>query len=148
MNGGGSSTSGGAKTEAGSGTGWSSSKIVGLASPLVKTPKIAEPQVKISGFPESPRALVITATASRSLAKLSGVPSTCPMLAVLTMASTWEAGAARLAGNAKSPATGVRPATLSFAAAASDRDKARTLWRLLRQLPCDGGTDKSGRARE
>jgi hypothetical protein len=95
---------------------------------LVKTPKIAEPLVKMSGFPDSPRALVITATASRSLAKLSGVPSTCPMLAVLTMASTWAAGAARLAGTAKSPATGVRPATLSFAAAASDRDKARTSW--------------------
>jgi hypothetical protein len=53
MNGAGISTSGGAKTEAGSGTGWSSSKIVGLASPLVKTPKIAEPLVKMSGFPES-----------------------------------------------------------------------------------------------
>src|ERR1700732_763766 len=109
-----------------------------------------DPLPTLSACPlrSEPRALVITATASRSLAKLSGVPSTCPMLAVLTMASTWEAGAARLAGNAKSPATGVRPATLSFAAAASDRDKARTSWRLLRQLPCDGGTDKSGRARE
>jgi hypothetical protein len=42
MNGAGISTSGDAKTEAGSGTGWSSSKIVGLASPLVKTPKMAE----------------------------------------------------------------------------------------------------------
>ena len=62
MNGAGISTSGDAKTEAGSGTGWSSSKIVGLASPLVKTPKMAEPLVKMSGFPESPRALVITAT--------------------------------------------------------------------------------------
>ena len=66
-----------------------SSKIVGLASPLVKTPKIAEPLVKMIGFPESLRALVSTATASRSFAKLSGEPSTCPMLAVLTMASTW-----------------------------------------------------------
>jgi len=34
--------------------------------------------VKMSGFPESPRALVITATALRSLAKLSGVPSNLP----------------------------------------------------------------------
>jgi hypothetical protein len=34
------------------------------------------------------RNLVITATASRSFAKLSAVPSTCPMLAVLTTAST------------------------------------------------------------
>jgi hypothetical protein len=97
--------------------------------PLVKTPKIAEPLVKMSGFPESPRAFVITATASRSSAKLSRVPSTCPMLAVLTMASTWAAGAAKLAGTAKSPATGVRPAAVSFAAAALDRDKARTSWR-------------------
>ena len=53
---------------------------------MVKTAKMAEPLVKMSGFPESPRAFVITATASRSLAKLSGVPSSCPMLAVLTMA--------------------------------------------------------------
>jgi hypothetical protein len=80
MNDCGISASGGAKTEAGSGTGWSSSKIVGLASPLVKTAKIAEPLVKMSGFPDSPRAFVITATASQSLAELSGVPSTCPML--------------------------------------------------------------------
>jgi hypothetical protein len=80
-------------------------------------------------FPESPRALVITATASRSLAKLSGVPSTCPMLAVLTMASTWAAGAARLTGSAKSPKTGIKPADRSFAAAESDRDKARISWR-------------------
>ena len=94
----------------------------------MKTPKIAEPLVKIIGLPESPRALVITATASRSLVKLSGVPSTCPMLAVLTMASTWAAGAARLAGPEKSPATGESPAARSFAAAASDRDKARTSW--------------------
>src|SRR5260221_4218600 len=49
MNGGGISASGGAKTEAGSGTGCSSSKIVGLASPLVKTPKIAEPLVEMRG---------------------------------------------------------------------------------------------------
>src|SRR5260221_2752654 len=34
MNGGGTWASGGAKTEGGRGTGWSSSKIVGLASPL------------------------------------------------------------------------------------------------------------------
>ena len=61
------STSGGAKTEAGSGTGWSSSKIVGLASPLVETPKMAEPLVKMSGFPKSPRALVITARPTREL---------------------------------------------------------------------------------
>jgi hypothetical protein len=148
MNGAGISTSGDAKTEAGSGTGWSSSKIVGLASPLVKTPKMAEPLVKMSGFPESPRALVITATASRSLAKLSGVPSTCPMLAVLTMASTWAAGAARLTGSAKSPKTGIKPADRSFAAAESDRDKARISCRCCDSFRGDGGPDKSGRARD
>ena len=148
MNGAGILTSGDAKTEAGSGTGWPSSKIVGLASPLVKTPKMAEPLVKMSGLPESPRALVITATVSRSLAKLSGVPSTCPMLAVLTMASNWAAGAARLTGSAKSPKTGIKPADRSFAAAESDRDKARISCRCCDSFRGDGGPDKSGRARD
>jgi hypothetical protein len=99
----------------------------GLA--LGEDPEDCRTTGKDERFPRVTEGFVITATASRSLAKLSWVPSTCPMLAVLTIASTCAAGAAKLAGTAKSPATGVRPATVSFAAAASDRDKATTSWR-------------------
>ena len=126
MNGGGSSASGGAKTEAGRGTGWSSSKIVGLASPLVKTPKIAEPLVKISGFPEVAEGLghhrhgvTVLGEAVRGALDLSDAGGADDGVHL-------GGGRRRLAGTAKSPATGVKPAALSFAAAASDRDKART----------------------
>src|SRR4029077_5434858 len=70
------------------------------------------------------------------------------MLAVLTMASTWAAGAARLTGSAKSPKTGIKPADRSFAAAESDRDKARISCRCCDSFRGDGGPDKSGRARD
>jgi hypothetical protein len=58
---------------------------------------------------------------------LSGVPSTCPMLAVLTMASTWAAGAARLTGLEISPRYSTQQATplSTKAARAADHPQDR-----------------------
>ena len=129
MNGAGISTSGDAKTEAGSGTGWSSSKIVGLASPLVKTPKMAEPLVKIERFSRVAEGLGYHRHGATVLGKAVRDALDLSDAGGANDGVDWAAGAARLTGSAKSPKTGIKPADRSFAAAESDRDKARISWR-------------------
>ena len=149
MNGAGISTSGGAKTEAGSATGWSSSKIVGLASALGgRPPEMAEPLVKMSGFPKLAKGLGYHRHGVTVLGEAVRGALDFPMLAVLTLATTWAAGAARLTGSAKSPKTGIKPADRRFAAAELEPRQGQDLMALLRQLSGDGGPDKSGRARD
>ena len=138
----------GAKTEAGSGTGWSWSKIVGLASPLVKTPKMAEPLVKMSGFPRVAEGLGYHRHGVTVLGKA--------VRGALDLSDAVGADDGGHLGGGRRKADGIGEVAEDGDQTCGSQLRGRgvgprqgqDLMSLLRQLSGDGGPDKSGRARD